>query len=75
MKDKDYLEGNNIKALLLEKKKSQQQLADYCKLEKAYISRLISGKHKTISLITATKIATFLGKADDMGAVFIYKKS
>lgn len=75
MKDKDYLVGNNIRALLLEMNKSQQELADKCNLEKAYISRLISGKHKTVSLITATKIATFLGKADDMGAVFIYKKS
>ena len=51
---------NRFQTLLLQKKCKQQDLADYCGLDKAYISRVVHGIYIPILRIKL-KIAEFFG--------------
>ena len=71
-KPKEKLHSNRIKFILEEIGMSQQELADLTfDGNSGYISRIIHGKRRCISLPVAFKIAEALGKTIE--EVFIYK--
>lgn len=71
-KAKEKIYGNRIKIILSEIEMSQQELADLAfGGDKAYISRIINGKRRCISLPIAFKIANVLKRPIE--EVFIYK--
>jgi DNA-binding XRE family transcriptional regulator len=71
-KPKEKLHSNRIKAILEEIGMSQQELADVTfDGNSGYISRIIHGQRRCISLPVAFKIAEALGKPIE--EVFIYK--
>lgn len=71
-KPKEKLHSNRIKVILDEIGMSQQELADITfDGNSGYISRIIHGKRRCISLPVAFKIADALGKKIE--EVFIYK--
>jgi DNA-binding XRE family transcriptional regulator len=71
-KAKEKLHSNRIKIILDEIGMSQQELADIALDGNAsYMSRIINGQRRCISLPIAFKIAQALGKPVE--EVFIYK--
>jgi len=71
-KAKEKLHSNRIKIILEEIGMSQQELADIALDGNAsYMSRIINGQRRCISLPIAFKIAQALGKPVE--EVFIYK--
>lgn len=71
-KPKEKLHSNRIKTILEDIGMSQQELADLTfDGNSGYISRIIHGKRRCISLPVAFKIAEALGKTIE--EVFIYK--
>jgi DNA-binding XRE family transcriptional regulator len=71
-KAKEKLHSNRIKIILEEINMSQQELADIALDGNAsYMSRIINGQRRCISLPIAFKIAQALGKPVE--EVFIYK--
>jgi DNA-binding XRE family transcriptional regulator len=71
-KAKEKLHSNRIKIILEEINMSQQELADIALDGNAsYMSRIINGQRRCISLPIAFKIAQALGKP--LEEVFIYK--
>ena len=71
-KAKEKLHSNRIKIILEEINMSQQELADIALDGNAsYMSRIINGQRRCISLPIAFKIAQALGK--QVEEVFIYK--
>jgi DNA-binding XRE family transcriptional regulator len=71
-KAKEKLHSNRIKIILDEIEMSQQELADIALDGNAsYMSRIINGQRRCISLPIAFKIAQALGK--QVEEVFIYK--
>jgi len=75
-KPKEKLYGNRIRILLKEKGLSQQELADlsfpYLKDGAAYLSRIINGERRCISLPIAIRISQAL--KEPVENVFIFKK-
>lgn len=70
-KPKEKLHSNLIRLILEEKGMSQQELADLVfKGNKGYLSRIINGQRRCISLPIAIKIAKALNKPVE--DVFIY---
>jgi transcriptional regulator with XRE-family HTH domain len=59
-KPKEKLFGNRIKAILKEINMSQQELSDLTELEPSYLSKVILGKRRCISLPIAFKISSAL---------------
>lgn len=62
MKEKNYSQkdlGRRLKELLNERKKVQQELADYLEVTQAYISQIIAGK-TAMNLTTLDGICKFL---------------
>lgn len=73
-KPKEKLHSNRIKAILEEIGMSQQELADVTfHGNSGYISRIIHGQRRCISLPVAFKIAQALGRPIEQ--VFIYKST
>ena len=71
-KPKEKLHSNRIKAILEEIGMSQQELADITfEGNSGYISRIIHGQRRCISLPVAFKISEALGRPIEQ--VFIYK--
>ena len=72
-KPKEKLHSNMIKAILTERGMTQQELADLAVGgDTAYMSRIINGHRRCISLPIAIKIARALNmRVED---VFIYKQ-
>jgi DNA-binding XRE family transcriptional regulator len=73
-KPKEKLHSNRIRIILEEIGMSQQELADLtCDGNAGYISRIINGQRRCISLPIAIKISQTLGKSVE--EVFVYKSS
>ena len=71
-KVRDKIHSNLIKSILQKKGMSQQELADICLAgDKAYLSKIINGKRKNISLPLALKIAKALNTTTEK--LFILK--
>lgn len=64
--------GNNIKEILEEIGMSQQELADIVDTNAAHLSKIISGKRRSVSLPVAMDISNALGKPVE--EVFINKE-
>lgn len=73
-KPKEKLHSNRIRIILEEIGMSQQELADLtCDGNAGYISRIINGQRRCISLPIAIKISQTLGRSVE--EVFVYKSS
>lgn len=72
-KAKEKLHSNRIKIILEEINMSQQELADLAEINSSFMSRIINGQRRCISLPIAFKIAKALGK--QVEEVFIYKSN
>jgi DNA-binding XRE family transcriptional regulator len=71
-KAKEKLHSNRIKIILEEIGMSQQELADIAlDGDASYMSRIINGQRRCISLPIAIKIAQALGKPVE--EIFVYK--
>lgn len=71
-KEKEKLHSNMIRVILEQQEMSQQELADISlDGDTAFLSRIINGQRRCISLPIAFKIAKGLGKSVE--EVFIYK--
>lgn len=71
-KPKEKLHSNRIRIILEEIGMSQQELADLtCDGNAGYISRIINGQRRCISLPIAIKISQTLGRTVE--DVFVYK--
>jgi len=55
------LPGEIVRRIRQKKRLSQQQVADRCCLQRAYVSQLEQGRIKTITLDTARELAKGLG--------------
>lgn len=72
-KSKEKIHGNRIKVILEELKISQNAFAKQTELNPSYLSKIILGKKRHISLAMAFKISNALGKPIE--EVFVAKKS
>lgn len=61
-KTKETIYGNNIRKILKEINMTQQELSDVSKLSPSFVSKIILGKRKCISLPIAFKISKALNK-------------
>ena len=61
-KPKRKMYSNRIKAILVEVKMSQQELADLAGIKTPHLSRIINGQRQCISLPIAIRIAQALGR-------------
>ena len=71
-KPKEKIHGNRIKSILDELKMSQNAFAKLTELNPSYLSKIILGKRRHISLAIAFKISNALGKPIE--EVFLAKK-
>ena len=70
-KPKEKIHGNNIRKILEEIEMTQQELSDLTSLSSSFVSKIILGKRRCISLPIAFKISNALNKPVE--EVFIAK--
>lgn len=71
-KPKEKLHSNRIKSILIELNMTQSELSKLSGLSTSHLSKIILGKKRHVSLVTAFNICNALGKPIDM--VFVHKK-
>ena len=73
-KEKDKIHSNKIRLILEEKSMTQQELADLAlDGNTSFLSRIVNGKKRCLSLTTALKISKALNK--EVEEVFIIKQN
>jgi len=71
-KSKEKIHGNNIRKILEEIEMTQQELSDLTSLSSSFVSKIILGKRRCISLPIAFKISSALNRPVE--EVFIASK-
>lgn len=71
-KPKEKLHSNRIKSILGEIKMTQAELSKLSGVSTSHLSKIILGKKRHVSLVTAINICTALGRPVEV--VFIHKK-